>query len=134
MSTIMKTNQVKISRSVCALILGMLLYAGASAQTASSNWTQLNTQNNVSVYYQTNACETDSVIFVRIANNSGSSKTISWSLWGNAVAPRTFTISAGKDISGSCPTMVGDLFTSDLMDQIPSGKTSRDLNAAIIIN
>lgn len=114
-------------KSMFFLACLFLLHFTSKAQTSTSGWTLLKTQDSVSVYYTLGACNSsDTLIFLRIVNSNSVNKIVSWSLWtGNTV--NTFTISTNQERYGSCAS--GPF----LMDVIPSGKTLGDINPNISI-
>jgi hypothetical protein len=96
------------------------------------DWTLLKTQNNVSVYYKTSICSTNNVVFIRIVNSNQMNAVVSWSLWGGDPV-NEYAIIGNQEMIGICPDENNKSSTKDLVDFIPSGKTSADIVASITI-
>jgi len=130
----MKTLLTRSKLNLMFLMLILMLTVLDAFSKINEEWTLITTQNNVSVYYKATNCDGNSVVLVRIVNNSNESKTITWNLWGAASTPRNITILSSKDVLGGCATNVTSVQSDELVSSIPTGKTIADIDPSVSIN
>jgi hypothetical protein len=122
----MKQTIKQLRSKIIFTLFAMLLFCVSSNAQGPDEWTLISTQNNVSVYYQLNACNDGTVVFLKIVNANPGEKSVSWNLWGGTEMS-AYNIAAGAERSGSCAS--GPF----LMELIPAGKTMADLNPTVNI-
>lgn len=110
------------------IIICFLFITGSLIAQNNDEWLLIKTTNDVSVYYKKSTCHAQELLAVKFVNNKDQGVKVTWSLWNGVQAKATY-LDAKQTKEGACNSTPAFM----LLDKIPEGLTTNDINASITI-